>query len=49
MEVWVFKLNSKKTAGTEKRKPLPTRGGGGALLLPPDSFSRAQQLGVAGR
>lgn len=47
MEVWVFKLNSKKTAGTEKRKPSPSRGG--PLLLPPDSFSWAQQLGVVGR
>lgn len=44
MEVWVFKLNSKKTAGTEKRKPSPSKGE--ALLLPPDSFPWAQQLGV---
>lgn len=44
MEVWVFKLNSKKTAGTEKRKPWPQQGG--ALQLPPDSFPWAQPLGA---
>lgn len=44
MEVWVFKLNSKKTAGTEKRKPWPQQRE--ALQLPPDSFPWAQPLGA---